>query len=262
MNTLTRVPAVFLFEWRRVLTFYRIAGMALLALFPPLLLMLIRMSAPRPVPFEIASVILFALSPCVACMMTVFLIASPAIASELEGRSWVYLAVRPHGPLSVLIGKYLVAVSWGLTVGVVSATLGAIAIGAPEAIRLIAVQWLLVILSSIGYASAFLFLGVLTPKRAMIAGIVYAVILEVVGGFVPAAVNLLTFQHRLRCILVRCLEIDVEMAGRNPVYLAYFGEEPAIWHIVVLLLMAAVYLVAAAVLLRFREFTAAAETDI
>ncbi len=44
--------------------------------------------------------------------------------------------------------------------------------------------------------------------------------------------------------------------------LAYFGEEPAIWHIVVLLLMAAVYLVAAAVLLRFREFTAAAETDI
>ncbi len=49
---------------------------------------------------------------------------------------------------------------------------------------------------------------------------------------------------------------------RNPVYLAYFGEEPAIWHIVVLLLMAAVYLVAAAVLLRFREFTAAAETDI
>ncbi len=34
MNTLTRVPAVFLFEWRRVLTFYRIAGMALLALFP------------------------------------------------------------------------------------------------------------------------------------------------------------------------------------------------------------------------------------
>ncbi len=28
---------------------------------------------------------------CVACMMTVFLIASPAIASELEGRSWVYL---------------------------------------------------------------------------------------------------------------------------------------------------------------------------
>ncbi len=163
MNTLTRVPAVFLFEWRRVLTFYRIAGMALLALFPPLLLMLIRMSAPRPVPFEIASVILFALSPCVACMMTVFLIASPP--SPLSWRGGVgLLAVRPHGPLSVLIGKYLVAVSWGLTVGVVSATLGAIAIGAPEAIRLISVQWLLVVLSSIGYASAFFIPWGLNPQ--------------------------------------------------------------------------------------------------
>ena len=105
MNTLQRIPAVFVFEWRRALTIPRLSWMIAIAAFPPLLLLLARATAPHPPPPEVVAILVYLLSPCVACMMSVFLLATPALASELEGRSWVYLAVRPHGPLSVLLGK-------------------------------------------------------------------------------------------------------------------------------------------------------------
>ncbi len=261
MNTLQRIPAVFVFEWRRALTIPRLSWMIAIAAFPPLLLLLARATAPHPPPPEVVAILVYLLSPCVACMMSVFLLATPALASELEGRSWVYLAVRPHGPLSVLLGKYLVAVSWALPVGLISATLGSLVLGSDNMRQLILVQCGLVCLSCFAYSAVFLLIGVVAPKRAMVMGVVYAVGVEVIAAFIPAAVNMLTIQHRLRCVLVRGMEMDADLADRNPVFLAYFGEESTSWHVGVLLAMTIGYLVAAALILQYREFTSAAETE-
>ncbi|MGV3482801.1 MAG: hypothetical protein ACO1RT_00135, partial [Planctomycetaceae bacterium] len=221
MNTLQRIPAVFWFEWRRALTIPRLAWMLALMAFPPMLLATVRSTAGDEPPPEIAAILVFALSPCVACMMSVFLWATPAISAELEGRSWVYLAVRPHGPLSVLLGKYLVAVSWSIPVGLVSATLGVIALDCQDTVRLVTVQCALAILSCVSYSALFLLIGVVAPKRAMVAGILYAVIFEVTLALIPAAVNLLTVQYRLRCLLVRWMEMNVASAEDSPVFRAY-----------------------------------------
>lgn len=261
MNTIQRIPAVFFFEWRRALTVPRLAWMVALMSFPPLLLMLIRSTTDRQPPLEVAAVLVFVLSPCVACMMSVFLWATPALSSELEGRSWVYLAVRPYGPLSVLLGKYLVAISWSIPVGLVSATLGVFALGVDQPARLIGVQCALVTLSCAAYSALFLLIGVIVPKRAMVAGILYAIVFEVALASIPAAVNLVTVQYRLRCLLVRGLEMDSRVADDEPVLNVYFGDDSATWHVAVLLAMTVGYLIAAAVLLRYREFTAASETD-
>lgn len=262
MNTLQRIPAVFFFEWRRAMTVPRLAWMVALMAFPPLLLMLIRSTARSEPPVEVAAILVFALSPCVACMMSVFLWATPALSSELEGRSWVYLAVRPHGPLSVLLGKYWVAVSWSIPVGLISATLGVIALGLGDPMHVMMVQCGLVVLSCVAYSALFLLIGVIAPKRAMVVGILYAVIFEVALALVPAAVNLLTVQYRLRCLLVRWMDMDSAMVKRSEVLLAYFGDRSAAWHVGVLLAMTIGYLALAAGLLRYREFTAASETDI
>ena len=262
MNTLRRIPAVFLFEWRRALTIPRLAWMVALMAFPPLLLALIRSTVGSDPPREIAAMFIYALSPCVACMMSVFLWATPALSAELEGRSWVYLAVRPHGPLAVLLGKYLVAVSWSIPVGGVSVALSVIALGVDQPLHMIAMQSALVVLSCLSYSALFLLAGVVAPKRAMVVGIVYAIVFEVALAMVPAAVNLLTVQYRLRCLFVRWLEMDLRWAEGRPVLMAYFGDESGLWHTSVLLAMTCGYLAAAAVLLRYREFTAAAETDI
>lgn len=262
MNMLSRIPAVFVFEWRRALTVPRLAWMVALAAFPPVLLLMIRLAARRDPPFEASAIVVYILSPCLACMMSVFLWATPAISSELEGRSWVYLAVRPHGPLSVILGKYLVAVSWAIPVGLVSSILGSIIMGpADRVLRLISVECSLVILSCLAYAAVFLLIGVIIPRRAMVVGVVYTIAIEVGAAFIPAAVNLLTIQHRLRCVLVRGMDLKESVAENNPVFLSYFGTESSLWHVGVLLVMTALYLTAAALLLQFREFTAAAETE-
>lgn len=261
MNLLQRIPAVFFFEWRRALTIPRLAWMIVLMGFPPFLLAIISSSARRQPPDDVAAILIYILSPCVACMMSVFLWATPALSSELEGRSWVYLAIRPHGPLSVLLGKYLVAISWSIPVGLVSATLGVFAIGVEEPIRLIAIQCGLGVLSCVAYSALFLLIGVIAPKRAMVIGILYALIAEVALALVPAAVNLLTVQYRLRCLLVRWMDFELPSQRRSAVVSAYFGEESAAWHVFILLSMTIAYLLVAAILLRYREFTAASETD-
>jgi ABC-type transport system involved in multi-copper enzyme maturation permease subunit len=194
-------------------------------------------------------------------MMSVFLWATPVLSAELEGRSWVYLAVRPYGPIAVLLGKYLVAISWAVPVGLVSAAAGSLIITSVNVPHLIAVECGLATLSCLAYAAAFLLIGVIVPKRAMVAGILYAVVFEAGAALIPAAINLFTIQYRLRCVLVRWMNVDIESVRGNPVFVAYFGEESATWHVAVLLGMTLAYLVAAALLLRYREFTSAAETE-
>jgi ABC-type transport system involved in multi-copper enzyme maturation permease subunit len=161
----------------------------------------------------------------------------------------------------VLLGKYLVSVSWAVPVGLVSASLGAIVIGHERVFQLVTVECGLATLSCLSYAAVFLLIGVIVPKRAMVAGIVYAVVFEAAAALIPAAVNLFTIQYRLRCLLVRWMELDAGLVRGNPVFASYFGDESAAWHVAMLLGMTVGYLVAAALLLRFREFTAAAETE-
>lgn len=262
MNVLRRVPAVFAFEWRRTQSPIRVAWWILLATFPPLLLGLIRFSLGRPPEPEPAELVVFILGPGVVCMLGVFLWATPWLSTELEGLSWVYLAVRPQGALAVLLGKYLVAVAWAIPAGLIATALGAAIIAESDVPQLIWVQWRLVVLSCLAYAAVFVLIGVLFPKRAMVLCVFYTIVFEVVLASIPAAVNLLTVQYRLRCLLVRWLGWEERLLDSAPVFRAYFGDQSAAWHVSVLLLQTAIYLGIAALVLRWQEFTQSAATDV
>ncbi len=262
MNTLLRVPAVFEFEWRRAMTVPRMAWMLVLCFLPPILMLVVKWSTVTSPPDAVSAVVVFVLCPGAACMMSVFLIASPAVAAELEGRSWTYLSVRPYGPLAVLIGKYLVAVSWAIPVGIVSSGLSLFVLQGSSFLFNFVVEAKLVVLSCVTYAALYLFLGVVVPKRAMVLGIVYTIFVEVALSSVPAVVNLLTIQYRLRCLLVDWAGISFPERGGNQPMAIYFGDTPASYHVMVLFLISLLFLSGAAFLLRYREFTSAAETDI
>jgi hypothetical protein len=79
---------------------------------------------------------------------------------------------------------------------------------------------------------------------------------------IPAAMNLLTVQYRLRCLLVHWVGFDEQLGSDSPVLAMYFGDHSPVRHIVILLLMTCGYLLATAILLRYREFTTASETDV
>ncbi|MCA9056127.1 MAG: hypothetical protein KDA75_19985, partial [Planctomycetaceae bacterium] len=200
--------------------------------------------------------------PGLVSMLGVFLWATPWLSSELEGRSWVYLAIRPHGKLAVLLGKYLLAVAWTIPAGCIAAALAAFVIAESDVLSLIWVQWKLVVLSCFAYAAVFTLIGAIFPKRAMVVGVFYAILFEVVLASIPAAVNLLTVQYRTRSLLVKWLDWDTDVVRRNRVFQAYFGDESPIWHVGALMLMTVLLLTAAALVVRWREFTADAESDV
>jgi hypothetical protein len=262
VNVFQRLSAVFRFEWKRARTVPRVVWWVILTAFPPVLLGLVRFNVGWPPSPEPVELVLYILCPGVVCMLGVFLWATPWLSSELEGRSWVYLAVRPHGALSVLLGKYLVAVTWTVPAGLIAATLGSLIGAETDVFRLIWVQWRLVVLSCLAYAAAFSLIGVLFPKRAMVIGVFYAIVIEVVLASIPAAVNLLTIQYRLRCLFVRWLDWDERLPDTGPLFKAYLGEESAAWHQGVLIAMTIGLLVVSALVLRWREFTAESETDV
>ena len=256
------VAAVFLFEWRRALTRPRIAWWAVLALFPVFIVTLIRVSPDSQLlPPEFWTFSLFGLVPMLISMLGTFLWTTPAVSAELERKSWVYLAVRPHGSTAVLLGKYLAAVTWVVPAALVGLTISVAIAPLEETWR----DWWaiarLVLLSCPAYAAIYLVLGVLFPKRSMVVAVAYTLVFELLVSFVPALINTLTVQYRLRSLFVGWT--NVPLGGSNQlVAIALVSDASASFQVVVLLVYIVGLLVAAIALIRWCEFSAAAESDV
>ncbi len=264
------IRAVFLFEWKRGCTLPRLLGWATLALFPVFIIGLMRMTAEMaggsPPPRELWIGFLFALVPMLVSMLGALLWTTTAIATELERRSWVYLTIRPHGGTAVLLGKYLAAVTWvipaallGLTLAVPLTITSDTADG--EAVKLWWAMARLVCLSCPAYSAIFLLLGTINPRRAMVLAVAYSLIFELVISFVPAVINKLTVQYRLRALMIDWCDV-IPPQGTETGVLALIGNAAPTEHVTVLLLLTPVLLAAAVARLRWSEFSAAAESDV
>ncbi len=193
--------ACFRFECARALTLSRLAWWSAMAVFPAVLLFLIRQEDPVALTDdEGLSVVLYFLVIQVLCPLNLLLLATPIVHAELEGKTWLFLAVRPHGKSSVLFGKYLAAVLWTIAGGWLSIAL-AVALGPPEdATRVVWLLGKLVVLSSFAYGAVYTLLGVLFLKRAMVVTVAYTLLVEGALTMVPAVVNEVTVAFRLRTI--------------------------------------------------------------
>ena len=255
------VLAVFVFEWKRALTLPRMAWWAMLAAFPVFIVGLIRFTAYQSPPRELWAGFLFALVPMLVSMLGTLLWAAPAISAELERRSWVYLTVRPHGSTAVLLGKYLAAVTWVIPPALVGLTIAVPLAGTDDGWRLWWAMFRLVCLACPAYAAIYLFLGTLMPRRAMVLAVAYTLIFELVIGFVPAVINELTVQYRLRALWAEWCDLPIR-GGRESGALALIGDAPAWQHVVILLLLTPTLLVLSVVILRWSEFSSSAESDV
>jgi len=256
-----KVAAVFRFEWRRALTGPRIAWWVVLTLFPSFIVGLIRFAAEAEIPGEAWPIFLFALVPMLVTMLGAFLWMAPAVSAELERKSWVYLAVRPHGGAAALVGKYLAAVTWVLPATLTGLTLAVLIAQPDEAWRIWTTIALLACLSCPAYAAAYLVLGVLFPNRAMVIAVAYSLILELIVASVPAMINKLSVQYRLRALLVDWAEISVG-DSRSFEAMALIGDAPASHHVTVLIGYTLGLLAVAVLLVHIREFTVAEESEL
>ncbi len=255
------VGAVFLFEWKRALTLPRMAWWVLLAVFPVFIIGVIRFTAQEKPPRELWALFLFALVPMLVSMLGSLLWTTPAISAELERRSWVYLTVRPNGGTAVLLGKYLAAVTWVIPPALVGLSIAVPLASTDDGWKLWWTMVRLVCLSCPAYAAVYLLLGTLMPRRAIVLAVAYTLIFELVISFIPAVINKLTVQYRLRALLVDWYEFPIP-EGRQPGVLALIGDSPAWQHVAILMLLTPTLLAVSVVILRWSEFSSSAESDV
>ena len=250
MNAGHGILAVASFQLRRLLTPQRVILAALGAAFPAAVMLAVRRIA-GDLDRDFAVVLLYALLPEALCLLGLLVTMCPVVADELERNTWQHVAVRPWGRWSLLLGTFLAAVSWTATVALFALGLTLVAAGLPGSGRLAAVFAALILVSCIGRAALFALPAVIMPKRAIVASVAVALVVEYLAGFLPAVVNQLTVSLRLRSLLVRWMGWERAL----PTELALLVDTQPAWvQIMAVFALATVMLVAAGVILARRQF--------
>ena len=222
-------------------------------------------------------------------MLGALLTAAPAVASELEQHSWIYLAVRPNGLFHLIVGKYLVAVMWtasATVTGVIIAVSLAAVDGPADVTAAVEQQQrsnstdaaemvpgiidkgqvtqamvCLSFLSACAYSALYMMLGTVFNRRAMVLCVAYTAAVELFLGFFPAVINRFTIQYRLRSLLFEWTPQSEQFRRLDLVDLVA-SDESAFTQIMWLMSWIALFLAIALVSVQVREFTSASETDV
>ncbi len=250
------IVAVFRFEWRRSLEGFRIAAWFVLALFTPALILLVQSRQNSNTGDFVIGSVIFLLVVEVTCLLGLLLWGAPLIQSELESHSWIYIAVRPRGRVHLLLGKYANAVVW-----VFLACLAAITLTAKIAWMIDTVQfWMVIVvlsfLSSLAYGALYVLMAVLFPRRAMVLAVGYTLVFEGLVSLVPATINRLTIQYRLRSLLVHWMGWYEQIPDDAK---SLVSQAPPWQNVVLLLVITTSLLGVAVVAIQFREYLTGGE---
>lgn len=259
--------AVFVYEWKRSLTLGRVGWWYAMAAFPVMITILIRTLGDFELHTDIEeqksiwSVTLYVLIPCVCVVLSVLLTAAPAVASELEQRSWVYLATRPNGIFWLLLGKFFVSVTWATTAAWVGTGFSVALCGMDEPRRMWLSLSVLSLLAAAAYSAVYMLVGAVFPKRAMVFCMIYTVIVELVFASIPAVINRMTVQFRLRTLFVNWMPIDERLKNES-VFQYVMAEGSSFMQCFWLVALSSLFLVAAILVAQRKEFTSATEGDV
>lgn len=228
MNPLL-VLEVMRFELKRSFTVGRFAVWSVLAAFPVVLIALLHRQ-PHLRSVEALGFTVYFLVPEVICMLGLMLWATPALSLELEGQTWTYLALRRSGRTLVLLGKWLSAVAWSLSAALLAITVCVRIIAPPDPLRLWCVLSGLALLSCVAHAALYTLLGVVFYRRTLVVAVAYTLVIEFGMSFVPAVVNKLTINYRLRGLLSQWMDWEEARTAAESI----FGAEPAAAHLAAL----------------------------
>jgi len=108
--------AVFRYEFKKSLSLGPTILWICVIAFPTVLQLLID-QAGNGIPTEFSGVLLVGTIPGAVCLLTILSSMAPYLNAELEGNTWPYVAVRPQGKTSIMLGKYLVSVTRSIIAG-------------------------------------------------------------------------------------------------------------------------------------------------
>jgi len=233
----------------------RAGAVAIIALLAAAVMLAVRRIA-GGIDRDFGVVLLYALVPEAVCMLGLLVTMCPVVADELERGTWQHVAVRPGGRRSLLLGTFLAAVVWTAAVALVALGLTLLAAGLPGSGRLAAIFAALVVVSCVGRAALFALPAVILPRRALVASVAAALVVEYMAGFLPAVINQLTVSLRLRSLLVRWMGWERALPTELQLLV---DTQPAWVQILAVVILASVMLCTAGLILARRQFPPAEE---
>lgn len=257
MSFWRKVAATVQFDFRRSLTLGRLSVFLVLSLFPPAIVA-INLAGPG-LEVEAAPVVI-GVTVMLVGLLAELLWATPIVYGELEGKTWIFLAVRPRGIVAMLLGKYLVAVIWTLAVCGVSLALSiliAAVAQVPNALHMGFVFSILITLAAFAYAAIFALIGVLFHRRAMVFAMAYVILFELLIAQVPAIINQITVRHHLTALAVKWLDFRILGDEEIPDFIIQqmLGTQEADWQNILMILITATIALALSIqLISKREF--------
>jgi len=228
------------FELSRSMTLARLTVWVALVAFPVALIAILNANLQTD-RIEPIGFVLYFLVPEVVCLLGLLLWATPAIATEVEGQTWIHLAMRPGGRTHVILGKYFTAILWTFSAALVAITICVPVIGPDAPLRMWAVMTALAGLSCLAHAALYLLIGVIVHRRTMVSAVAYTLVIEYGLSFVPAVANKLTVNYRLRGLLAEWMQWE-EVRNRAE---TVFGSQPPETHLAALAVYTAALLAAA-----------------
>lgn len=270
------------FELRRSLTAQRMAVSTVLALFPPTMLWLLifgakyaqRQEAPDGTivfgngsvmvesgPF--ISIFLIAL----VLLLSLLLWATPNVYSELEGKSWTFVASRPGGRISIFLGKFLASVLVSFTISLIGVSLCVWIIkqnyGVVEPARMWLSMNVVYFLATLIYSALFSMIGVLFVKRAMVVGAGFLIGFDVFLASLPGAlINRFTVRHHLQEIGIATIGwFFPTPAGTEKDYRFIYGNQWPVWiHVSIVIVATIVFLAIGMKVISSREYVTSDHT--
>jgi hypothetical protein len=250
---------------RRALSSRRLLIAVVMILFPPSMLYIIGYAAGSRFPeFAMAGTL------GLIAWLSLILWSTTNVYAELEGRGWLYLTSRSRGRLAVLFGKMLTSVLWAYAICQISLCLCLAVCHFLMPLRDPFLVWwsfsLLLALACIAYSCILSMIGTLFQKRAMMIGVGYLMLVELLLSFLPAIINKVTIRFHLQGLCFRWMGwilpsqgVASQEADLRSFYLA-FGQNSQWFHIAMILGLAAFSLGVAAFTIRNSEYVTSDET--
>ena len=253
-NRLAAIRAVTGFQLSRLLTRPRLAMGLAGAIFPAAVMFAVTRTA--SIDRNMTVVMIYALIPEALCVLGLLVTMCPVVADELERGTWIHIAVRPGGRQNLLLGTFAAAVLWTAAVSFTALMLTLLVAQPTQPIGLIVMFSVLIGLSCVGRAALFALPAVILPKRALIASVGVALIVEYFAGLLPAVVNQITVSLRLRSLLVEWMEWRQEM----PIEMTLFVDDySAPVQVIAVCILVSVLLATAIFILNHRQFPPSVE---
>ena len=260
MNLLRSIYATVVFEFKRSMSFQRLMLAAILSLFPPTMLFFTSVTGSDLPISEYLILILVGM----VSVLSQLLWATPNIYSELEGKSWIFLASRPRGRISLFLGKYLSSVlfSFAICVIAISTCLAIKTYVPPYSSTNPFPEWIglnvIALISCFLYSAIFSLIGTLFQRRAMVLGVAYFVMSEIVIANVPAIISRFTGRFHLQGIVSNWLGWIPFLD--SPEYKTIFGDFSTTFHLVCLAVGIVTLLAAGCFIVTTRQYVTAEET--